>query len=113
MKNEYLSSRVAQEISTWERQCCRKDTIKTAESVHDKLCQLEEQLESCETALSYALHDAETALVETEKLGKENTLWKSKAHELQKARFNEGHQQLTLDKKWKKDDKYKQNGKSK
>jgi hypothetical protein len=38
---------------------------KTAESVHDKLCQLEEQLESCETALSHALHDAETALVET------------------------------------------------
>jgi len=49
-------------------------------------------------ALSYALHDAETALVETEKLRKENTLWKSKVHESQKACLNEGHQQLTLDK---------------
>jgi hypothetical protein len=35
---------------------------------------VKEQLESCEAALSHALHDAETALVETEKLRKENTL---------------------------------------
>jgi len=34
----------------------------------------------CETAFSCALLDA---LVETEKLRKQNTLWKSKVHELQ------------------------------